>query len=502
LTGEERSRKDRPPQNRDGRSSDRRRDDQPGGGRPDDRRSGPRRDDRGGGPRRDNRGGGGGGRRDNRGGGGGGRRDNRGGGGGGRRDDRGGGGGGRRDDRRGGGGGRRDDRRGGGGGRRDDRRGGGGGRRDDRPRVHDDKVDLVPSFESMRRPLGPDGKPIPREIVVPGQTLTSEDMRAGLGAYKVGDEIVSATLGIKNVDGTYASVIPLGGKYIPRVGDIVIGNIEDVGPSNWLIEIASPYPAPMHVNEVPWHVEFGETTDFMKTGDVVIVRIIKVTMVGRVQVTMEGPGLRKLQGGQITTVPHTKVPRVIGTKGSMISLIKKYTGCRLVVGQNGRIWVDGEPDDILIAIGAIQMIAEHAHVHGLTNNVKEFLQKAKGIDPEVEAEEEKKAAEARHIEQEQRRVEQERRRVDQDKKRAEEKQVQAEMAAKEEKQKRELEEEEDFDDEYDSVSDDSLCRDPNSGEGIVTILSPDGESLMVVDEEDIPPCEELDERQVQKKEDN
>jgi len=406
--------------------------------------------------------------------------------------------GGRRDDPRGGG--RRDDRRGGG--RRDDRRG--GGRRDDRShRIMDDKVDLVPTYETMRRPLGPDGKPLPREIVIPGQTLTDEDIRPGLGAYKAGGDIVSATLGIKNVDGTFASVIPLGGKYFPRVGDIVIGNIEDVGPSNWLIEIASPYPAPMHVNEVPWHVEFGETTHFMKTGDVVIVRIIKVTMVGRVQVTMEGPGLRKLQGGQITTVPYTKVPRVIGTKGSMITLIKKYTGCRLVVGQNGRIWIDGEPDDILIAIGAIQMIAEQAHVHGLTNNVKEFLQRAKGIDPEVEAEEERKAAEARRAEQERRRAEQEKRRAEQEKKRAEEKRKEAEMAAEKEKQKRELEEEEDFDDEYDSIPDDDLCHDPKgSGDGIVTILAPDGESLMVVDEEELPACEEIDEKADQKKEDN
>ena len=367
----------------------------------------------------------------------------------------------------------------------------------------DDKVDLVPSYESMRRPLGPDGKPLPREIVVPGQILTVEDMRPGLGAYKTGDEIVSATLGIKNVDGSYASVIPLGGQYFPRVGDIVIGNIEDVGPSNWLIQIAAPYPAPMHVNEVPWHVEFGETTHFMKAGDTVIVRIIKVTMVGRVQVTMEGPGLRKLQGGQITTVPHSKVPRIIGTKGSMISLIKKYTGCRLVVGQNGRIWIDGEPDDILITIGAIQMIADQAHVHGLTNNVKEFLQRAKGIDPEVEAEEERKAAEARRAEQERNRAEQEKRRAEQEKRRAEEKQKKAEMAAESEKQKRELEEEEDFDDEYDSISDDNLCRDPNgSGDGIVTILAPDGESLMVVDEEELPPCEELDEKEDKKKEDD
>jgi exosome complex component RRP4 len=346
--------------------------------------------------------------------------------------------------------------------------------------MSDDSVDLVPTYESVKRPLGPDGKPLPREIVVPGQTLTDTDVRPGLGAYGKDGEIVAATLGIKNVDGRFASVIPLGGQYIPRVGDVVIGRIEDVGPSNWLIEINSPYPAPMHVNEVPWHVEFGETTDYMKAGDAVIVRVARVTEVGRVQVSMEGPGLRKLQGGQLMEVPHSKVPRVIGTKGSMISLIKKYTACRLVVGQNGRIWIDGDPEDILIVMGAVNMIAEEAHVHGLTNRVKEFLQVAKGIDPEVEAEEERKAAERKKAEREKREAER--------KARDAEKRAKAEAKAKKAREEAKAEKEED--DLYGSPDEDELCHDPEAGgDGIVTVLAPDGESLMVVDEEDLPACE-------------
>jgi len=375
----------------------------------------------------------------------------------------------------------------------------------------DDKVDLMPTYESARRALGPDGKPLPREIVVPGQSLTDADVRPGLGAYRSEDGVVAATLGIKNVDGTYASVIPLSGQYIPRVSDIVIGKIDDVGPSNWLIEINSPYPAPMHVNEVPWHVEFGETTNFMKAGDAVIVRVIKVTEVGRVQVSMEGPGLRKLQGGQLIEVPHSKVPRVIGTKGSMISLIKKYTACRLVVGQNGRIWLDGDPDDILIAMGAVQMIAEMAHVHGLTNNVKEYLQRAKGIDPAVEAEQERKAAEEEKKMAEQRaekarlhrEKEEEKKRKQAEERKAQEEKARQEKAQEEKarQEKAQKEEEEDFDAEYDSLPQDDLCRDDaSSGNGIVTVLAPDGESLMVVDEEELPPCDPVKEEDKNKKE--
>ena len=340
--------------------------------------------------------------------------------------------------------------------------------------------------------------------MVPGQTLSEADVRPGLGAYAHSGEVVAATLGIKNVDGTYASVIPLGGQYIPRVGDVVIGRITDVGPSNWLIEINSPYPAPMHVNEVPWHVEFGETTDFLKAGDTVIVRVVKVTEVGRVQVSMEGPGLRKLSGGQLIDVPHSKVPRVIGTRGSMISLIKKYTACRLVVGQNGRIWIDGQPDDILIAMGAIKMVSEQAHTHGLTDKVREYLKATKGVD--IEAEEEAQRAkdeEQRAKDREQRAKEQER----MAKKSPEDKESRTGRAQvdkrdrgrrKEErpakvgkrKAKEEVDTEDEYDEHYDGFEDDQLCNDPSSGgNGLVTVLSPDGESLMVVEEEDLPPCE-------------
>jgi exosome complex component RRP4 len=357
--------------------------------------------------------------------------------------------------------------------------------------MRDDKVDLVPTYESVKRPMGPDGKPLPREIVVPGETIAADDHRPGLGSYRTEGQVISATLGIKNVDNTYASVIPLGGQYIPRVGDVVIGQIEDVGPSNWLIEINSPYPAPMHVNEVPWHVEFGETTDYMKAGDAVIVRVARVTEVGRVQVSMEGPGLRKLQGGHLIDIPHSKVPRVIGTKGSMISLIKKYTACRLVVGQNGRIWIDGDAQDILIAMGAIQMIADQSHVHGLTNNVKTYLQKAKGIDPEKEAEEERKQAEEERKRAEEERKRAEEQQAERDKKRQEQKERKKAERLKKEKAEKKVEEEDDeFDEFYDSNPEDELCKDDSTGgDGIVTILAPDGESLMVVDEEELPECE-------------
>ena len=77
----------------------------------------------------------------------------------------------------------------------------------------------------------------------------------------------AAQLGIMSVKSNFVNVIPLGGRYIPATGDSVIGKVIDIGPSNWLIDINSPYPAPLHVNEVPWRVEFGDTSKYLNVGD-------------------------------------------------------------------------------------------------------------------------------------------------------------------------------------------------------------------------------------------
>jgi exosome complex component RRP4 len=170
------------------------------------------------------------------------------------------------------------------------------------------------------------------------------------------------------------NVIPLGGRYIPAPGDSIIGKVVDIGPSNWLIDINSPYPAPLHVNEVPWRVEFGDTSKYLGIGDTILAKVLMVDETKRVQVTMKEQGLRKLQGGQVIEISHSKVPRVIGKGGSMIQMIKGYTNCRIFIGQNGRIWIDGEIDSMVYAIRAIKMIDEGAQQSHLTETVKEYLE--------------------------------------------------------------------------------------------------------------------------------
>ena len=57
----------------------------------------------------------------------------------------------------------------------------------------------------------------------------------------------------------------------------------------------------------------------------------------------------------------------------MISAIKKYTKCKMFVGQNGRIWIHGSTNEIILATRVIKKIEREAHRVGLTEAIQQFL---------------------------------------------------------------------------------------------------------------------------------
>ncbi|MBP3385942.1 MAG: S1 RNA-binding domain-containing protein [Candidatus Methanomethylophilaceae archaeon] len=214
-----------------------------------------------------------------------------------------------------------------------------------------------------------------REIVVPGDILDASGMKPGENAYVLDGKVRASAMGVRNVFQNTVGVIPLRGCYMPSSGDTVIGVIEDIGPSNWLVNINAPYPAPLHVNEVPWKVEFGDTSRYLSIGHVVILKVLSVDESRKISVTMKDSGLRRIEGGRLVKISHSKVSRVIGKSGSMISMLKNMTDCRITVGQNGMIWVDGDDENADVAAQAIMMIEEKAQSGNLTDKIKEFIEK-------------------------------------------------------------------------------------------------------------------------------
>lgn len=213
-----------------------------------------------------------------------------------------------------------------------------------------------------------------REIVVPGDVLDGTGMKPGDYAYVQDGKVRASVMGVRNVFQNTVGVIPLRGCYMPSSGDTVIGVIVDIGPSNWLVDIGAPYPAPLHVNEVPWRVEFGDTSRYLGMGNVVLLKVLSVDESKKIQVTMKDSGLRKLEGGRLVKISHSKVSRVIGKQGSMISMLKNMTDCRITVGQNGMVWIDGDEENADVAAKAVMMIEELAQCSNLTDRIKEFIE--------------------------------------------------------------------------------------------------------------------------------
>ncbi|MBI3587903.1 hypothetical protein HY995_04155 [Candidatus Micrarchaeota archaeon] len=154
-------------------------------------------------------------------------------------------------------------------------------------------------------------------------------------------------------------VIPLKGHYLPTPGDYVVGIVTEERFSGYNIDLHSAYEGTFSTRDV--REEF-------KVGEVISAKILDVNEVN--EATLGEP--RKFSGGQLLEVDFVKVPRIIGRGGSMLEMIRSYTGTDLFIGKNGRIYMRG--GNTALATLAILKIDREAHVQGLTDRLKEFLE--------------------------------------------------------------------------------------------------------------------------------
>ncbi len=217
-----------------------------------------------------------------------------------------------------------------------------------------------------------------KKIVYPGDKIETGDLKPRNGMYEYNSEFFSEYFGVIQESEKFVDVAPFNSPYLPRVNDKIIGKIMDIGPTMWTADINSPYYSLLHMNDTPWHVSSGDLERYLKVGDYVYARISVSNEIKESWISLRDNGMRKLETGRIISVKPPKVPRVIGKGGNMINIIKTYTDTKIIVGQNGFIWVDGEIDNVKKAIDAIRIVEKEAHTIGLTDRMEEYLKKMKG----------------------------------------------------------------------------------------------------------------------------
>ena len=225
-----------------------------------------------------------------------------------------------------------------------------------------------------------------RDIVIPGQFLGEKESCDSLfsSCIKENGNIYSLVRGLTRVDSGNLSVIPLNGSYIPKVGDVIVGVVEDDLGGVYIVDIMAPYKCVLkpRAQENFNGGRQGRSgrdrgrgdrrstdreVDKYARGDIISSKIVSVDEVKEAQLA----GTQKLEPGFVLQVKPKRVPRIIGKKRSMIDLIRQFTGSRIVVGQNGLIWAKG--GNMPLAIEVLRMVESEAHTSGLTDRVTNLL---------------------------------------------------------------------------------------------------------------------------------
>jgi exosome complex component RRP4 len=218
-----------------------------------------------------------------------------------------------------------------------------------------------------------------KQLVTPGDLLAEGDYVPGDSTYKENGKIYASRLGLVDYDGKRVQVVALKAFYIPNPGDTVIGKIIETMPSGWIIDIKAPHLARLRASDVVERSFKPETTDLptiFDVGDLIIARVVASDRTRDPLLSVREPGLGKIMRGLLIEITPTKIPRVIGRKGSMVSMIKRETGCQLTLGQNGLVLVSGrDSEGERLAIMAIRKIEEESHTSGLTDRITEMIKK-------------------------------------------------------------------------------------------------------------------------------
>ncbi|MEM3841114.1 MAG: KH domain-containing protein [Candidatus Micrarchaeaceae archaeon] len=198
-----------------------------------------------------------------------------------------------------------------------------------------------------------------REVLFPGDVVTDRPVR--MQNTTISDGVTIATnLGMRE-DGK-ERIVPLTGPWVPRIGDQVVGVVEATKGNMSIVDLS------FFGKGIILYGKDSRSEKFAP-GDAVEATVKNVE--NRKDVILAFP--TPLPGGIIINVKPTKVPRVIGKSNTMVNQISKLTRCKIVVGRNGMVWIDG--GNVALAIAALQKVELEAHTHGLTDRIREMLEK-------------------------------------------------------------------------------------------------------------------------------
>ncbi|MFP3256560.1 MAG: KH domain-containing protein [Candidatus Nanopusillus acidilobi] len=196
-------------------------------------------------------------------------------------------------------------------------------------------------------------------ILIPGDSLKKKD----INSYERENNNYSKYILLVNEDKTTR----LFGYYMPEVNDIVIGKVIDVLSNGWIIDINSPYVGKLSLKDTG-----VDPSDLYTYDDYILCQIVKMTK--NKLIDLEIKKKEKLNDGLILKVDPARIPRLIGKNSSMLNLIKEDLKIDIIIGKNGRVYLNGDINNVSKAVDIIRFVINNSYKRGLTEKVKEILE--------------------------------------------------------------------------------------------------------------------------------
>jgi len=217
---------------------------------------------------------------------------------------------------------------------------------------------------------------------------------------KIGDQLISNKTGLIDVFNDQTNILPYKNIYKPKQGDFVIGIVIGFMPNGWQIDLFSYKKHMLPAAETPilqvlnprsndkssydkhsyrrrperFDPTKHELKDFLKIGDIIRAEVIEAGRLGNSLLSMnQGGSLEKIPDAYYMKINVSKLPRIIGKKGSMLKLLEDASNTKLFVGQNGIIAIEGTIESYRKVKETINMISKNIFMKGLSDKVIEML---------------------------------------------------------------------------------------------------------------------------------
>ncbi|KAF2091563.1 exosome complex exonuclease RRP4 [Saccharata proteae CBS 121410] len=223
---------------------------------------------------------------------------------------------------------------------------------DDRDFDSEGDVDMEASNRASKRP-----RTSQQSIVTPGETVTDDPQwMRGHGTYVPEDSsaILSTVAGTVLKTNKLLSITPLRARYIPEIGDLIVGRIVEVQSRRWRVDLSAPLLAslPLSAINLPGGILRKRTAvdelnirTFFTEGDLVVAEVQSIHGDGSAALHTRSLKYGKLRNGYFLSVSGTGGGG--GTKGGVarsrrqvFTLNTAHGGeIDIILGVNGYIWI-------------------------------------------------------------------------------------------------------------------------------------------------------------------